>query len=848
MLCARLRAVRSQPSASWWVPGIAPHERANGVPTCPAWAEVIDEVVATDDPSLDGLVTWACEQVRRQVRVSPACVAAFGEQLRGLLTDVAAQTPGRLADIAASHPVLARLAGETARLAVEAHVELLTRFAADRSAVVTLLGTDPGPVVAVEARRGDPHRCGRSVSVVVFADGRRVVYRPRDVTTHVRFAELVAWLDDAVPGLALRTPAVVVREGYGWLEFVEDSPPAEQDGAGRYFRRLGALLALLHVVRATDMHYQNVLADGDRPVLVDVETLFHPTLPHRRAADPAARALTASVYRTGLLPQFVAGDTGITDISGAGRTDPADHTAALLDGFRQAYDAVRCDKAGFAALVLGHTGMEIRVVARSTRHYTRALDVTTSPELLRDAADRDRMLASAVASGAFGDRLATHELADLWAGDIPLFTGRPDSRDLWTSGGQRLPDLVERTGMADVLDTIAAMSEVDRRDQEWIISAALAARTEPNHHDPTPVPGDVTGTPVDSQRLLTAACAIADQIVSRSMADRDRVNWLGLELVDERQWLVLPMGAGLANGYLGVALFLAQLAEVSGITRYGQVAMDALAGLPPLLEMLRDHPATVGAIGRGGLHGLGGIAYGLARIAALRNDATVRELAVLAVELAASPAATTAEQGWTTGTAGCLAAMTAVHTELALPTAAKLARECADQLAAAVSEPTPAGFADGGAGVAWALTRYAARLPDGATAQIRLSEAPSGDSSQLGWCTGLAGLVLGGARQWTPALVDRRPLRDLSLCHGELGIAEAVAVTATPDDEPARRRYAGLVLDAIDRHGPRCGTPGGVPTPGLLTGLAGIGYGLLRLGFGDRVPSALLLEPRERER
>jgi lantibiotic modifying enzyme len=30
---------------------------------------------------------------------------------------------------------------------------------------------------------------------------------------------------------------------------------------------------------------------------------------------------------------------------------------------------------------------------------------------------------------------------------------------------------------------------------------------------------------------------------------------------------------------------------------------------------------------------------------------------------------------------------------------------------------------------------------------------------------------------------------------------------------------------------------------GLLNGLAGIGYGLLRLGFAHRVPSILLLEP-----
>jgi lantibiotic modifying enzyme len=84
-------------------------------------------------------------------------------------------------------------------------------------------------------------------------------------------------------------------------------------------------------------------------------------------------------------------------------------------------------------------------------------------------------------------------------------------------------------------------------------------------------------------------------------------------------------------------------------------------------------------------------------------------------------------------------------------------------------------------------------------------------------------------------------MRDLSLCHGELGIAEVLA--AVPGCETARRRHAGLILDAIDRYGPCCGTPDGVPTPGLLSGLAGIGYGLLRLGYPARVPSALLLEP-----
>jgi lantibiotic modifying enzyme len=106
-----------------------------------------------------------------------------------------------------------------------------------------------------------------------------------------------------------------------------------------------------------------------------------------------------------------------------------------------------------------------------------------------------------------------------------------------------------------------------------------------------------------------------------------------------------------------------------------------------------------------------------------------------------------------------------------------------------------------------------------------------------------------GLERTVEQLADRPVLRNLSLCHGELGITEALITFAArrPDRLGARvRRRGGLVLDAVGRYGAGCGTPGGVSTPGLLSGLAGIGYGLLRLAFTERVPSVLLIEPMSR--
>jgi type 2 lantibiotic biosynthesis protein LanM len=820
-------------------------------------------------------------------------------------------TPAGLAALLTEYPVLGRLLGDACRLAVAAQVELLRRYAADREDVVdTLLaGSRPGPLVAVRAGLGDPHRGGRTVSQLLFADGRQVVYKPRDPTVHLRFTEIVGWLNRAVPGIDLRTVAAVPRAGYGWFEHIPYRPCRGPDEVERFYRRQGALLALLHAVRACDMHYGNLVACGDQPVLVDTETLFHPSMPLAAdTGDPAARALVESVYRTALLPQPVIGENGAADLSGLGGergqllptnaadwdspatdemrltrspvefaggdnrprlgervVDVRDYEVCLIRGFRAAYDALVRYRDEFLALLDRCADDEVRIVVRPTRLYATMLNESTHPDVLRDALDRDQLfdlLWAASYADPLRERLVGHEIAAMWAGDVPLFTARAAGADLHAAGGRRLPAALPVSGLASARAVVSRMGEVDRREQEWIVSATLATLTSrhpPQHHlAADPVPGSLTASAAEPARLLAAACGVADEIVARGVRNDDRVNWLGLELVDEDRWVVLPMGAGLANGYCGVALFLAQLAEITGVARYAELARLAVGAVPRVLDALAGQADVVRAVGCGGWHGFGGISYALARLSTLLGDADTGRWAAHAAELAAA-ATDDSPPGFATGLAGCAAAMTAVHDELGLPAAARVARRCAERLAGQVPATGPdaaGGFANGLAGIAYGLARCGEVR--------RTADLSASDAVGPGWCEGAAGrLAAAGALDPDADLLvravslvtDRPVLRDLSLCHGEFGVLEAVTALAErsgptigpagtcPPADRALRRRAGLVLNAIERYGAHCGVPGGLATPGLLTGLAGIGYGLLRLGFADRVPSVLLLEP-----
>ena len=810
-----------------------------------------------------------------------------------------------LAEFLAAYPVLARVLGESCRQGVEGHLELLARLAEDRESLVTGLldGRDPGTLTSIDPG-GDPHRGGRCTAILTFADGRRLVYKPRSLELHQHFNAFVDWLN-AKTAVDIRTARLLTRDGYGWLEYVVHEPCADFAGVRRFYQRQGALLALLYVLDGTDMHFENLIAAGDQPVLVDVETLFHPSrLPATASShDPADRALVASVYRTALLPLLVPGEFGVADVSGLGggstapmsvvdwadagldsmhlvrrpgqtpiaanrpmldgaTIEPREHEIAVLTGFRAAYEAIARHREEF----LGPDGMlaqcasdELRFVPRSTSLYKGLLDESTHPDALRDAAGRSQLLDLLWDADESLHAIVPQELADLWAGDVPLFTARPDSTDVWASDGTRIADVLAMTGLAAVEAKIASLSHVDEHRQTWLISASLATRPEPIKHASTRTRQHVGTTEADPDQLLAAATDIADEIVAQVIGETGgAANWLGLELLDDHHWAVRPMGAGLSNGYTGAALFLAQVGALTGAGKYYELARDAIRPIPLLLEALAGDLESAHFVGPG-FHGLGGISYGLHRLSTLLGDSGLTSWLAASLELTEQLTTDPTEfPSYVEGAAGGLAAMQAIT---GLPAAGRLAERYADHLVTTVESglrgrvAAEHGFARGFQGIAWTLGQYGVpgdRYLDAArtAADLDRRNAPAGH----GWCSGDAGTALARAAAGVPADLDsylraaaERPvLADLSLCHGELGAVESLmwlAAREYPTAEAARRRRAGLVLAAVQQYGPQCGTPRAVPSPGLLTGLAGIGYGLLRLAYPERVPSVLLLEP-----
>jgi len=212
-------------------------------------------------------------------------------------------------------PVLALLLGKVFEQWMISTRELIERFNFSQQSLQDFVGGSPRCLVVEGVRCGlsDLHHAGRSVCILSIQGGARLVYKPRSVSAEAAWERFVEWIDERLPSTTLKPMQVLDCKDYGWCEFVQGPSAVNREQAQAFFHRAGVLLGLLHLMAATDMHEENLIACGEYPVLVDLEMILQPRISKEASAgaEPLRAILRAqdliadSVLETGLLPMIV---------------------------------------------------------------------------------------------------------------------------------------------------------------------------------------------------------------------------------------------------------------------------------------------------------------------------------------------------------------------------------------------------------------------------------------------------------------------------------------------------------------------------------------------------------------
>lgn len=561
----------------------------------------------------------------------------------------AALREGPLLNLIAARPVMLRLAATIRGQWIAATGDFLARLAADRGRLDRLIGGGAGRVAAIATELSDPHEGGRRVMVLTFENGARLVWKPRPLAAEAAWHDLVQWCAANGAPVALGAAPVLACGSHGWMGFVPQAPALTAAEAPEFWRRAGGLLAVMHVLRGSDLHHENVHVVDGVPVPVDLEAMLQPDLALvpaaaavLRADQAARRRLEGSVLAVGLLPReqrlagrpvrmgalapvgeetrHLPGWTAVNrDAMGFGIQTVTRPTAGIpitIDGRPAMPGAGAADLvAGYRAMIgflathrgallaaegplAGFAAARIRHVLRPTSYYEQLRQAARHPGAQTDGIAWSRHFERPIRTARWdlgdgpgedaGWDLLAPERAALARDDVPVFTGTGATDGCFAEGREVAKGLLEPAvlpRLAARLDRICA--ELDMHT--GLIRQAMTGADLPVLPQPRPWAVPAGGfDPAVARRMVDA---IAARLAEDAIRTDGAAAWIGTRMSTDGQALdAAVLGDDLYDGRIGIALFLAgtgaAAADEAGRKVPGGLALDALALEALTLEAL----------------------------------------------------------------------------------------------------------------------------------------------------------------------------------------------------------------------------------------------------------------------
>ncbi len=609
------------------------------------WQKIVDVLAL---PLLDALNDWRQNQSTRV-----KSFAAFCEFMR----------QSGFNSLFNSKPILARLAGTVCRQWVVGYTRFLKRFESDEEDL-RLFFRLSREIMIEELGWGlsDPHFDGETVLRLELSQGPTVFYKPRSFAPDLAVKQFLNAFSAHIHDFDLSIPSFLDRGEYGWAANVPEKPCLDEASVGRYFERAGQWLGVFHLLAASDIHMENIIASGDLPVPVDLETILQAigTIPNSmpegaEAVWKASNILERSVLSVGLLPGYVLAEDGASisvgglepsvveskhlfwsDINTYGmsaklekvrtvvesnlpvfkgnRVSADEWRNEILHGLKTVLDAADKHRSELGEYLKSiGAKLEVRRVIRPTRFYylliRRLLDHRTMGDGVNWSLQTE-LIARLYDWDEAADqpwKLFREERLALCQMTVPKFTLQA-SRTVVSHGNREVTNLHATDGLTVATARIGDLSARATANQIQFAKVAL---------------GQTQNEAYKQHRTeMDFVKSLVDHLEQSAIQTDHSAAWLGLEYKDHKMMSqVVPIGLDLYNGNTGIALFFAAAGRFCRDDRAKQLAANAIA---PLLSAVHseNRDRMIRTMGVGGFLGVGSALYALVVFAELQHDET----------------------------------------------------------------------------------------------------------------------------------------------------------------------------------------------------------------------------------
>lgn len=384
--------------------------------------------------------------------------------------------------------------------------DLVTALKESEQEIIDVLNIELGKINHVELSVGDSHEKGKGVIIVKF-DKDKIVYKPKNLDICKSYEKFIKWVNENDELLHLITPKGIYKNTYALTEFIKYKSCKSVKEIKNYYERFGYTLALGYILAMTDIHLENIIANGEYPVIVDGETMLQNSIKVSNNNTVLNKFRNEfymeTILATAMLPNTakidrdldlsaLAGDEqksnkkylmpvniGTSDfhyekteyiMSGSNnipmvnenKVNYKNYIYCIINGFNKMIDFIYTKKSFLVSEIspLKHfADKKIRFLTKSTQKYNELLMFLTHPTCCSQMYMRERTLQNIWAYPHYNKEIIKSEYNDMLFNDIPIFYSETSSKSLYDSYGNEYKNYFEKTGYNIVLDRIKNLNK-----------------------------------------------------------------------------------------------------------------------------------------------------------------------------------------------------------------------------------------------------------------------------------------------------------------------------------------------------------------------------------------------------
>jgi len=430
--------------------------------------------------------------------------------------------PAELSIFLKKYPVVQELLLNIVNNNISFYLEFFIRLKADFVRITALLNTTEVTLIHFE-QLGDSHCRGRKTLLLTLKktgtlnSSMFIIYKPRPVTLDKKFQELLKFVNSSYEKIFFKATKIIDMKNYGWVEFIEHTP-IKKGYEEKFYYRLGYLLGLIYSLNGLDMHFENIIAHGDQPVLIDLECLFSMPINEQQFNEP----FWPKVHETAIIPNLKKDNHIHYDFStllfhcnqtspntffeliwcdeynvkiarktlkikpaknnpyyqdfSAIELSPLHYKPDIISGFKAYYTFILKNKEAFSNLIkTNFTDCVKRVIFRATLTYDKLMIESYHPKLLSNKQhylDYLNQINRHLKKGMY-HTVSLSEKNDILQGDIPYFFSYIAQKNILNSKGEIISYVYPQTAFERVLKKIKLLDKNDLIDQCQLISQSL---------------------------------------------------------------------------------------------------------------------------------------------------------------------------------------------------------------------------------------------------------------------------------------------------------------------------------------------------------------------------------------